>query len=241
MQSLQKFAIILFLFSALFNIQVSGQNELKWEWPGPEESILWDKQQVEYRLPIGFEYMFIEVPNPTTRPSAYSTMTSADNKFLIVFEIDAPLKSGELDLFSLFNPNLKKKNQDSSYLIQVEKDMKRSLGDKYISLDKCSIKLKYYSTKSAKKKFNADRALTYPLLLGQAKSFLGKEYCQAIVLQKNTRGSIKMYCYYNKMKKKELKKYLKAAEEIFYFRNPEDFIPYPEREPIIIPHLKKDK
>lgn len=242
MQSLRKYLLISILLSGVFNIQVYGQGYSEEECIGFEDGLLWNKQQVEYRLPPGFRLWMITGLNPNI-PSYSEAMHSIDGKFMIVFELYSPLSELALRIADHYRPNYSKRNQDSMYLDHVITDMELSLGNKFKSLEKSPIK--YYSPKEAKKKFNADCALSYHLVIGEEKHVVReeKEYCKVYVLQKNERGYIRMLCYYKKMSRRQLNKYLKLAENVFHFRDPENFMPYVEEEeiPIILNKKKETK
>lgn len=231
MQPIQTCAFILFLFSFFLNNQVHGQKYFKWDWPSPTERSLWEEMQVNYKLPAGFEFCITTYePNPLEDSVHYDSMKSADGQFFILIQIPDQVSPPKLSHPKIPTPS---QNKDSLYLDYADRDMRTSLGNEYQTLNKCPIK--HYSAKVAKKKFNADHALTYPLILRNPVE--RKELCQAIIIQKDKRGTIKLLCYYNKMSKSKFKKYIKMAEEVFYFRDPKDFVPYPKskKDSVITP------
>lgn len=237
MQSIRTYIIILFLLSSLFNSKIHGQEHVEWDYSRPYENLRLDEMQVRYKRPSNFKSWMINVSSdPIISSGGYDTMHSPDENFMILLEL-YPLTPFLVSTMKTFHPELGDRDLDSLYLENIEQDLKKSLRDKYKSFDKSPIK--YYSAKVAKKKFNADNAFTYPII--RRKRLEGKEFCQAIVIQKNKRGAIKMLCFYNKMSKSQLKKYIKMAEELFYFRDPEDFVPFQINDSIItLPKTRKN-
>lgn len=243
MKSIRVYSIIPLLLFIFSNNMAYGQKHFEWDWPSPWERVLWKDMQVSYKLPTGFKFWLSDLYNEHLgMPVYYDSMNSPDGNFAILIEaVEYIHDQSRINLYKTLSPNndLWNMDQDSVYLKHVEEDMKKSLGDKYKSLDKCPIK--YYSKKAAKKKFNADYALTYPIVL--KKHSYGKEFCQVIVIQKNKRGTLRLLCFYNKKSRPNLKKYLKMAEEVFYFRDPEDFVPYPESKKdsvITLPDIRRN-
>ena len=81
--------------------------------------------------------------------------------------------------------------------------------------------INYYSDKDAFIKFNADTALVFDVdmhgeILSE-KHLFGQYYkCKALLLQKNDRGYITMFCFFNE--DKDWNKYQKTIEKLFRYK-----------------------
>lgn len=78
--------------------------------------------------------------------------------------------------------------------------------------------VQYYADKDARRKFNADTAITYDVVLNDDEYYLGKyKYLRALVLQKKDRGFVAIYSFYTDKAKRRLAKYWKATEGILRY------------------------
>ena len=87
----------------------------------------------------------------------------------------------------------------------------------------------YHATEYARRSFNADTVITFPLKVwGKA---YGRQYtyAQGMVIQKNRRGHILLITLYNK--EEELDSYLRSLEKMIWYRDPEDFLDFRYEEP----------
>lgn len=72
-----------------------------------------------------------------------------------------------------------------------------------------------------------DTVITYPLKMWQ--KYENKyNYCQVIIIQKNARGLICLYCFYNDKGKRILSYYMRSLEGMFWYRDPKDYIEFVE-------------
>ena len=127
----------------------------------------------------------------------------------------------------------------NTYHLEIIKgDFFRNTGERVTSL--CDLPLIYKSSKYARKAFNADTVITYPLRMWEN---LENKYnhCQVMIIQKKRRGCIALYCFYNDKGAKKLSHYIRSLEHVFWYREPKDYIEVID-SPIIdeyeIPHLK---
>jgi len=78
----------------------------------------------------------------------------------------------------------------------------------------------YYSDKDARRKFNADTAIKVPFPLKKEEAYLGKyNNLIALVLQKNGRGFVIIYCFYTDKAKRKLNYYWKQIEGIYRYED----------------------
>lgn len=135
-----------------------------------------------------------------------SSIESKDHTVAILFYIDY-----------IFN------KKDSISTLFIDK-FKMNLNQMHLNLLKSSPDIKninYYSNKDAFVKFNADTALVFDVdmhgeILSE-KHLFGRYYkCKALLLQKNERGYITMFCFYNE--DKDWNKYQKTIEKLFRYK-----------------------
>ena len=124
----------------------------------------------------------------------------------------------------------------------IKADFGSNIGKGIDSLE--GFPIKYKSSKYAHEAFNADTVITYPLKMWQ-KYEDQYNHCQVVVIQKNTRGLVCLYCFYNDRRKRKLNRYLKSLEGMFWYRDPKDYIEViepPKSDSIIhiIPRKKKN-
>lgn len=127
---------------------------------------------------------------------------------------------------------------NTCHLERIKGDFFENTGERVTSL--YNLPLSYKSSKYAREAFNADTVITYPLKMWQN---LENKYnhCQVMIIQKNRRGCIALYCFYNDKGARKLSHYIKTLKNIFWYRVPKDYIEVID-PPIIdeyeIPHLK---
>jgi hypothetical protein len=78
----------------------------------------------------------------------------------------------------------------------------------------------YYSPEEAKRKFNADTAISFRIKLDSNDYYEEKyNHLDALFLQKKGRGYINFYCFYTDSDIKRLPEYWKAIEEVFKYED----------------------
>ena len=134
-------------------------------------------------------------------------------------------------------PDLKQEI-NTSHCKDIRFDFRWNTGQN-LSLDQCPIS--YKSSDYARSAFNADTVLTYPLKMW--KKYENKyNNCQVMVIQKNTRGYICLYIFYNDKGKKNFEHYVKSLNGVFWYRDPKDYIEFvePKQDSVIyIGHRKE--
>lgn len=95
------------------------------------------------------------------------------------------------------------------------------------------------SSDYARRAFNADTVLTFPLKVWRP--YKKYRHCRVTVIQKNGRGHIQLYTFYTDEGEKELDNYLRSLEKMIWYRDPEDFIDFRYKEPEVIPVIINKK
>ena len=172
----------------------------------------------------------------------YNHLISRDKNFIVYISVPPVFcrKEDSTYIDTGLMPELKHKI-NNSHLIYIKGDFWGNIGGERITSLQ-NLPLNYRSSKYARKTFNADTVITYPLKMWQK---LENKYnhCQVVMIQKNTRGFIFLYCFYNDRAIKRLKYYFKSLEKVFWYRNPKDYIEViePKIDSIyVVPHLKNN-
>jgi len=113
--------------------------------------------------------------------------------------------------------------KDSISTLFIDK-FKMNLSQLHLNLLKSTPDIKninYYSDKDAITKFNADTALVFDVdmhgeILSEKHLFGQYIKCKALLLQKNERGYITMFCFFNE--DKDWNKYQKTIEKLFIYK-----------------------
>jgi len=184
----------------------------------------WDSMSLTYLPPANFKgtlaisyNLYISLPHIKQLFIPYY-ITSKDQNFLICFRSEG------------YDPNdtVTKKGNDL-HLISIKKDLADSLfpnineSDSIKNAgDRAKIQLRdhvtYHSPEYAKQSFNADTVISYKLNMQGHKIKDRYTDNNVLVLQKNGRGYITIYCFYTQKGKKELDKYMKQIENMFWYR-----------------------
>ena len=169
----------------------------------------------------------------------YNCILSKDSNFIAYVSVP-PIFCGDKDsIYADFSFKTGFMIEMNTYHLEIIKgDFFRNTGERVTSL--CDLPLIYKSSKYARKAFNADTVITYPLRMWEN---LENKYnhCQVMIIQKKRRGCIALYCFYNDKGAKKLSHYIRSLEHLFWYREPKDYIEVID-PPIIdeyeIPHLK---
>lgn len=81
----------------------------------------------------------------------------------------------------------------------------------------------YHAAEYARRSFNADTVITFPLKIWGEPYSKRFRHCQCMIIQKSGRGHIQIITPYTKEGEKELDSYLCSLEKMVWFRDPEDF------------------
>jgi hypothetical protein len=164
----------------------------------------------------------------------YNCILSKDSNFIAYVSVP-PIFCGDKDsIYADFSFKTGFMIEMNTYHLEIIKgDFFRNTGERVTSL--CDLPLIYKSSKYARKAFNADTVITYPLRMWEN---LENKYNHC---QKKRRGCIALYCFYNDKGAKKLSHYIRSLEHVFWYREPKDYIEVID-PPIIdeyeIPHLK---
>lgn len=101
----------------------------------------------------------------------------------------------------------------------------------------------YYSPEKAKEIFNADTVICYSIdmyglnlsMNSRRNKLFNYSENKVLLLQKNDRGFIALYCFYTKKGQKKLKKYMRLIENTFWFI---DYCPTGSDEIKIVPVIR---
>lgn len=149
---------------------------------------------------------------------------SKDKNFVTQIYIPPVYSKDSVNIYLELTPDVKIEI-NTYHLSHIKADYKLNTGEFVTSIKDLS--LEYKSPEYARQAFNADTVITYPLKMW--KKYKKKyNHCQVMIIQKNTRGPISLYCFYNDKGEKKLDTYLKSLEGMFWYREPKDFIEVPE-------------
>ena len=191
------------------------------------------KNQVQYTPPLGFSYddcggvgtdfSFDGLQSPAYKRRRYQWLTdkftSLDKNFVAWVEI-RPICLGEDPRDSVytdarFGPPIE---ISTCHIGSIESDFHFNTGVRK-SIRECPVT---YLPDSYAWASNADTVIVYPLKVWRA--YEGKyNHCKVVVIQKNKRGYISLYCLYNDAGAARLEDYLRALSGMFRYRNPSEY------------------
>ena len=191
--------------------------------------------QLVFTLPAGFEISKLKKPEYLTFLKSpkydfvefhyeYFALKSSDKDFITLIDATFPYISNDgVYLFlNLSDPDDLKIEIDIQHLGQLGRDCHYNTGDEEASDD---WPVRYESSEYARRAFNADTVMTYPLKMW--KNYKRKySNCQVTIIQKNGRAFVRLLTLYKDNAKDKLTDYMKKLEGMFWFRNPEDFLEY---------------
>lgn len=150
-------------------------------------------------------------------------LVSEDEEFISFLSLHNFLKKADAIRMQQDFPGMKLPNLNNQHANSVRAEILYSLGkDAALRGPNAGFNWKeyvqYYSDKDARRKFNADTAITYDIVLNDDEYYLGKyKYLRALVLQKKDRGFVAIYSFYTDKAKRRLTKYWKATEGILRY------------------------
>ena len=214
-------------------------------------SYMLDKNQVNYLLPANFSFIYLD--NEETleclrydksricMSGFYDKIVSKDKNFVAFIYVPPVYSKDSVYIDSPLFPELKLKI-NTYHLNHILADYKWNMNNYSISLNQCP--LHYHSYQYAQTAFNADTVITYPVKVW-SKYERKYDYCQVVIIQKNARGLVCLYCFYNDKGKRKWDNYLKSLAGMFWYRDPKDYIEViesPKSDSIIhiIPRKKKN-
>lgn len=227
------FFLLLLITSKVHSQKNGSQKELF-----PVDWYTLDRNQVQYNQPKKFTFGIDTLQGENTirikcftseqyrglYPVFHNHLISDDHNFMVYIDISPVYsKTGCKDSTYMDSGLMSElKIKISTYhLTHIKGDFWQNIGKKVESLE--NLPVTYKSSKYAHKSFNADTVATYPLKMWH-KLYNKYNHCQVIMIQKNKRGVIFLYCFYNDASARKLNRYLKALKGIFWFRDPKDYI-----------------
>lgn len=192
-------------------------------WIAPQDVAILKSMKLKYKKPRGFKeaYRASECFEPNSKLSL--SLTCVVNKlytkeedfiaFMPLHRVFGPeeiadwkkiIPNFNYDVDQILNSNLKR-------IIRVwYGDEAAGDWEQYVT---------YYPTAEAKRKFNADKAVTFSIKLDSAEYFDRYKYLDVFSIQKKGRGSVSFYCFYDEKGKKNLAKYKKAIEGVLRYED----------------------
>ena len=227
---LRKLLLLIFvcLWQSGFSQQVyiigeDNSNLLGKEWISPEAVATLKSMKLNYKKPEGFNeaYLVSECFEPNSKLALALTCISnklyTDKGDFITFMSVIPfLSTKDIADWESTVPNF---NYDIDQLHnnKLRHIMKIWYGDS--AAEDWQHYLSYYSTVKAKSKFNADTAITFSITLDSAEYYDKYNYLDVFLIQKNGRGFVTFYSFYDEEGKKNLDKYKKEIEGILRFED----------------------
>ena len=157
---------------------------------------------------------------------------SIDENVFILFSMPTPYtEKDSVELSFFFPENRPYLSPNKMHLNTILSDLARNKGldipeaRKEINIQE---HVTYYSDEDAKSAFNADTVITYDVKITGLKysSELAEvintkkyKHCKALVLQKENRGFLVMYCFYSNKAKKNIDSYMKSLDSIFRYED----------------------
>lgn len=222
--------IKLFLVAFLYLCQtgygqiVGGDNSHMIEegWISSSAVGILESMKLKYTRPDGFKeaYKYSECFTPGAKLSL--TLGCIDNKLyseeedFIIFMPVRPLLSPEvIARWKKRTPNFSY-DIDSLHIKQVKHIIKTWYGD--MAGDKWENYVDYYPPVEAKAKFNADTVITFSINLTKDEFYKNRyKYLDVFLIQKNGRGFIAFYSFYDEKGKSNLESYRDKLESVLQF------------------------
>lgn len=232
-QTLIVFLLLLLIISKVYSQKNGSQKELF-----PVDWYTLDRNQVQYNQPKNFTFGIDTLQGKNTiriksiiseqyrglYPVYHNHLISEDHNFIVYIEVPLVYSGTGIKDSIYVNPHLVpnlKIKIDTFHLRYIKNDFWQNIAKKVESLE--NLPVTYKSSKYARESFNADTVVTYPLKMWH-KLYNEYNHCQVIMIQKNTRGFIFLYCFYNDTGARKLSRYLKTLKGVFWFRDPKDYI-----------------
>lgn len=214
--------------------------------------------QIAFKVPAGYSYsslkkdLYLNSINKDGRPREVGVIPfkgfvqSKDKDFIAFIAPDYNYsKDGTYVCFPL-DPDAKALKINKVHLDAIQNDfLYNKYGrDSFLSgrhLD--GLPLTYRSAEYAKQAFNADTVITYPLQVW--KSYKGKyNHCEVVMIQKNGRSFVQLFCLYTDKVVSRLDSYMKQLEGMIWYREPKDYVTVKApvlKDSVIVVKAKKRK
>ena len=241
-------SVVFLLIQILFELHAQSYEELSDIFVLSAYSL--SRNQVKFTQPADFDLVrpgkdYLECFhsekytsfNPASLTNFVDKLISKDKNFVAFIEIPPVFSRDSVYIDADLLPDLKL-DINTSHCKDIRFDFRWNTGHN-LSLDQCPIS--YKASGYARSAFNADTVLTYPLKMW--KKYENKyNNCQVMVIQKNTRGYICLYLFYNDKGKMNFEHYMKSLNGVFWYRDPKDYIEFvePKQDSVIyIGHRKE--
>ena len=227
-------SVVFLLIQILFELHAQSYEELSDIFVHSAYSL--SRNQVKFTQPADFDLVrsgkdYLECFhsekytsfNPASLTNFVDKLISKDKNFVAFIEIPPVFSRDSVYIDADLLPDLKL-DINTSHCKDIRFDFRWNTGHN-LSLDQCPIS--YKTSGYARSAFNADTVLTYPLKMW--KKYENKyNNCQVMVIQKNTRGYICLYLFYNDKGKMNFEHYMKSLNGVFWYRDPKDYIEFVE-------------
>lgn len=241
-------SVVFLLIQILFELHAQSYEELSDIFVHSAYSL--SRNQVKFTQPADFDLVrpgkdYLECFhsekytsfNPASLTNFVDKLISKDKNFVAFIEIPPVFSRDSVYIDADLLPDLKL-DINTSHCKDIRFDFRWNTSHN-LSLDQCPIS--YKTSGYARSAFNADTVLTYPLKMW--KKYENKyNNCQVMVIQKNTRGYICLYLFYNDKGKMNFEHYMKSLNGVFWYRDPKDYIEFvePKQDSVIyIGHRKE--
>lgn len=226
------FAFILLALQS-YHDNINAQIVEEYEEIGLSSSLTLARNQVTYTPPEKFvlekmkeEYLECLRSKNYTRyfPAFFNKFISKDKNCIVFLDVTPVYSKDSKYLHLEYLPDMKIKI--NTYHIGITLiDFAYNTGKKNVVWG--DLPIHYKTSDYAKTAFNADTVITYPLTVWKKYK---KKYgnCHVVVTQKNGKCPIRLYFLTNNKGTKNLDKYIKSLERVFWYRDPEDYIDFIE-------------
>jgi hypothetical protein len=113
-------------------------------------------------------------------------------------------------------PSTRENSVDKEHIYEIKNLVKELYGEK--NVDKWEKYVRFYSSQDAKREFNADTVISLSLPKEKNGYYVSPyPYGSVLVIQKNNRGYLPMFCFYDETGKKNLEKYMSDLKGAFRY------------------------
>jgi hypothetical protein len=213
-----------FLPAILISLSTASSAQTAEPWMPEQHVEVLRSMKLTYKKPAGFMEVpgwdcFKEIPKlELIITCAGNQLHAADSQFIAFIPVYRIMTTKDsIDITQMF-PNSPFEGVNKMHASQIRGVIRYAVGEeatgnwaKYVT---------YYSAADAKRKFNADSAVTFSIKLNPNEYYKGKyNHLDALFIQKAGRGYINFFCFYTDKAKKNLPTYWKAIEGVFRYED----------------------
>lgn len=188
-------------------------------WMGKLDSMTLESQALRYSKPNGFvevgQIVCFDTHEMFTRMGKCkgNQLHAKDGEFIVFLNINRGIPEEEYA-----NDNGATGITTSPHLRPIKYQIEATMGKDAAA--KWKEYVDFYSPKEAKRKFNADNAISYSIPMPADEPYEDKyNNLKILILQKNDRSFVTIYCLYTDKAKERLPKYWRGVERIFRYDN----------------------